>query len=189
MSDVFTAGEAREAAPVAIPDSYTSLSRADRVAVLIALRDAIDTRVKEEKSGITESLYGATETQKIPTTGFGDLSFRPPKTPVKIDDEKLLEYVEHVAPEAITEQVSVTRVIDPGLRDMLIKDVIDVGDGLFARGSTGEEIHYAHQGSETAPQVVWGASSEQKRAKVTARKILDEHLPAMVVPVIEQAAS
>lgn len=162
---------------------FNELSRAERVAALTALQDAIKTQLDLEKAGIIENLAGATESQKIPTP-MGSLSYSPGKVAVVIDDAKLLEYVRHIHPEAIT--VETREVIDHDLRAALVKDVVNVGDGDFARGSTGEEITFASLGERASASVAWPASQAQKAAKARARAALVEHLSMLAAPLITQ---
>lgn len=171
-------------APVIAHTGVDALTPAGRIAALTALRDAIDEEVKREKSRITDNLAGATTNTALPTP-FGDLSYRPGKRPVKIDDDKLIAYVKQVAPEMVTVQTVVTESIPDDLRELLTKDVIHCGDNLFARGSTGESIDYAYLGEETASAISWPASREQKITKSLARQTVRDNMERLTAPMLE----
>lgn len=161
---------------------FSGMSPAERVTTLTAIKDAVEEQLKWEKSRIIENLTGATENTAIPTA-MGNLTFKAPSRPVKVDDEKLLAYVKQVSPDSV--KVETIETIDPELRAMLVKDIVDCGDGDFARGSTGETIDYAYLGAETAASIAWPASGPQKVVKAQARRALDEHLQMIAAPMFE----
>lgn len=178
--------EAKVAAAVAkaTAGGLAGMSPADRIAALSAIRDAIDGRVKWEKQTIIENLLGAQKAQSIPSA-LGNLSFKPETRPVRIDEEKLLQYVEQTHPEMITEKV--VREVDPELRKLLISALVDVGDGDFALSTDGTAVDFAYLGEPVAPQIAYPASSEQKIVKAQARRAIDEHFIAIASGMLDAA--
>lgn len=160
------------------------MSPADRIAALTAIRDAIDGRITWEKKGIIENLLGAHKSQSIPSS-LGTLSFKPASRPVKIDDEKLLAYVLENHPEFITERT--VREVDPEFRKLLVSAVVDVGDGDFALSTDGTAIDFAYLGNETAAQIAYPASSEQKLVKAQARRAIDDHFLTLTAGMLDAA--
>ena len=175
-------------ASVTQADTLDSLSTADRIAVLTALKDAVEARLKNEKAVVIDRLAGATKNMPIPTRG-GNLSYKAPVTPIKIDDEKILEHARQVAPHLVIPRV--VWDIDPDLLKALKDDVavIDMGDGekVLSSKQTGEIIEYAYFGEETSASISWSASDKQKIMKAEARKLLAEHLGELVSPMLTAA--
>lgn len=163
------------------------MSPADRIAALSAIRDAIDARVTWEKSTIVENLLGATSAKSIPSQ-LGDLSYRPPSRPTKIDEDKLLAFVQENHPDAVTERTVVVHEIDPAVRKQLVDAVIHVGDGDFALSTTGEPIDFAYLGNETSATVSYPASAVQKIVKAQARAALDDHFLLLTSGMLDAAA-
>lgn len=154
----------------------SGMSRAERIAALTAIKDAVEGRMKLEKDTIIENLQGATESKSIPTA-LGNLSYKPSSRPTKIDEEKLLAYVKENYPDAITTQV--TEVIDPEARARLVGAVIHCGDGDFALSSDGSTIDFAYLGEPSAASIAYPASPSQKIVKLQARKALDDQFLAL----------
>lgn len=171
------------ATEVAVPD-VSELSPAARIAVLSALGAAIKEQIDKEKELLTESYTGATKSQSIPTP-FGSLAYQPPKIPVKVDEQKLLDYVKANHPDAIVVETVVTETIDPALKTRLVKDIVDVGDGDFVAGSSGEVINYAYLGEQTKPTITYSATQLQKQTKHRARVALRDRLEAFTQPLLE----
>lgn len=177
-----TPGDAGPAAAAQL--RLSTLTPAGRIAALTALRDALDERVKREKETLSAALAGATDNMPVPTP-FGDLSFQPGKQPIKIDDEKLIEYVKTVAPEMVETQTIVTETIPDFYRETLVSDVIYLGEEVFARASSGEVINYAYLGTETASKISYPSSQQQKVVKAAARRVVRDNLEKLASPMLE----
>ncbi|MBN9214115.1 MAG: hypothetical protein J0J04_04740 [Microbacterium sp.] len=160
------------------------MSPADRIAALTAIKDAVETRIKWEKSTIIENLLGATSAQSIPTP-LGNLSFKPAARPVKFDEDKLLAYVQEHHPDMVTTRT--VHEIEPEFRKALLASVIHCGDDDFALGTDGTVIDFAYLGDETAAQIAYPASSAQKQVKAQARRAIDEHFLTLTSGMLDAA--
>lgn len=169
------------AVPVIAPVGFQAMTPQERVAILTAMKAALEEQIELEKSTLIENVYGATDTTSLDTS-FGPVSVNPGgKQSIVVDPEKMLEYAKANAPETIQQVVSET--VADSYRETLMSDVIDVGDGVIVRASTGEQVDYAHLGKPSTPQVSWPASKQQKITKARARQALREHLPTLVEPM------
>lgn len=155
---------------------------AKRLVVLNALKYAIEEKLALEKASVLASLEGVKKGSKIPTP-IGNLSFSPAKRPVVIDEERLIAYVDAVAPEMI--ETRTVRTIVDSYREALVRDVVQV-ENYFMRTSNGEVVEYAHLGEEKSPVLAWGASAKQKHAKARAKQVIAVRIDELTSLVLDE---
>lgn len=176
---------ARQAIEAVTSKGITGMSAAERVAVLTAVKDAIEDQLKREKSGLIENFTGATKSHSLPTA-LGDLTFKPETPKIVIDGEKLLDYVAEHHPEYLTTRTIEVREIPDEIRAQLTA-VVDVGDGMFASPVDGTAVDYASYGTPTAASIAYPASRQQKVTKALARRGLSDQFLAIALPMMDTA--